>query len=90
MLSFDNIMWFCFRPYYMIYDLFDLNLLFSFVLAYDDITHMVDTLGVDGGDRIVKPAVRLYEVSWEELSLLLAICVICKHFTSSKAGSRHL
>ena len=42
--------------------IFDFNF-FSFVAAYDDITHMAESLSVDGGDRIVRPAVRFYEVS---------------------------
>ncbi|KAK9732474.1 hypothetical protein RND81_04G002500 [Saponaria officinalis] len=34
--------------------------------AYDFITHMIDNLGVGGGDQIAKPAVRFYEIAVEK------------------------
>ncbi|CAO2832644.1 unnamed protein product [Amaranthus hypochondriacus] len=34
--------------------------------AYDDITHMAESLSVDGGDRIVRPAVRFYEIALDK------------------------
>ncbi|KAL9225076.1 hypothetical protein vseg_001042 [Gypsophila vaccaria] len=34
--------------------------------AYDFITHMIDNLGVGGGDQIARPAVRFYEIAVEK------------------------
>lgn len=61
-MTLDTELWTLFGLFFIIFDFFDFNF-FSFVAAYDDITHMAESLSVDGGDRIVRPAVRFYEVS---------------------------